>query len=84
MNFFTSHFYENNTDFLDIIETFEHKAKFPAALRPLTLQIGAVMLRKGTAVDDLVVDQLMEILPYNRFTLRVSLSSQLNVYLNIW
>lgn len=59
---------------LSVTESFEHKAKFPAALRPTTLQIGSVMLRKATAVDDLVVDKLMEILPYNRFTLRVSSS----------
>ncbi|KAL1933485.1 hypothetical protein VTP01DRAFT_7575 [Rhizomucor pusillus] len=57
-------------------ESFEHKAKFPAALRPTTLQIGSVMLRKATAVDDLVVDKLMEILPYNRFTLRKFLTTK--------
>ena len=51
------------------IESFAHKAKFPPALRPLTLDIGRLMFRED---DNNVVNHLMKILPYNRFTLNVS------------
>lgn len=54
------------------IESFEVKSKFPVALRPVTLDIGQRMFRKLQAVDDDIMTTLIEILPYNRFTMTVS------------
>ena len=54
------------------LESFANKAKFPPALRPLTLDIGRVMFREDHNLDNNVVNHLMKILPYNRFTLNVS------------
>ncbi|ORZ02594.1 hypothetical protein BCR43DRAFT_481801 [Syncephalastrum racemosum] len=50
-------------------ESFEVKSKFPVALRPVTLEIGQRMFRKLQAVDDDIMTTLIEILPYNRFTM---------------
>lgn len=53
-------------------EDFENKAKFPLALKPTVLEAGLIMLRKNKEIDENLVYHLMSILPYNRFTLKVS------------
>lgn len=53
-------------------ETFENKAKFPVALKPTVLEAGLIMFRKIKTIDDNLVQHLMTILPYNRYTLKVS------------
>lgn len=55
-----------------LLEDFENKAKFPLALKPTVLEAGLVMLRKTKEIDENLVHHLMTILPYNRFTLKVS------------
>ncbi|KAI7852300.1 hypothetical protein BDC45DRAFT_513968 [Circinella umbellata] len=57
-------------------ESFAHKAKFPPALRPLTLDIGRIMFREDHNLDNNVVNHLMKILPYNRFTLNKFLTTK--------
>ncbi|SAM07521.1 hypothetical protein [Absidia glauca] len=51
-------------------ETFEVKSKFPSALRPTALQVGTQMFRIYHKLDETVLARLMDILPYNRFTLK--------------
>ncbi|SAM02714.1 hypothetical protein [Absidia glauca] len=50
--------------------SFENKAKFPPRLRPTMLNIGTEMFDTLHQVDDNVVAHLVDILPYNRFTMR--------------
>ncbi|ORX51731.1 hypothetical protein DM01DRAFT_1384428 [Hesseltinella vesiculosa] len=52
-------------------ETFEVKAKFPVSMRPCVIEIGVKMFRLYKQVDENILRHLMEILPYNRFTLKV-------------
>lgn len=56
-------------------EDFENKAKFPLSLKPTVLEAGLIMFRKMKLIDDNLVYHLMTILPYNRFTLKVSLDA---------
>lgn len=51
--------------------SFENKAKFPPRLRSTMLNIGTEMFDTLHQVDDNVVAHLVDILPYNRFTMRV-------------
>ncbi|KAK9708715.1 hypothetical protein K7432_009476 [Basidiobolus ranarum] len=53
-------------------ESFENKAKFPPALRPILTRIAnAYMLATGvTAPDEDLISHLTSILPYNKFTLK--------------
>ncbi|KAI8092654.1 uncharacterized protein BX664DRAFT_327820 [Halteromyces radiatus] len=57
-------------------ETFEVKSKFPTSLRPTVLQVGAKMFRLYHKMDENVVNHLMDILPYNRFTLKKFLTTK--------
>ncbi|KAI9308831.1 hypothetical protein BJ944DRAFT_259518 [Cunninghamella echinulata] len=50
-------------------EDFAIKSKFPTSLRPTVIEIGVRMFRLYNKVDDNVINHLMYILPYNRFTL---------------
>ncbi|KAI9490431.1 hypothetical protein BDB00DRAFT_837809 [Zychaea mexicana] len=61
---------------LAVSESFENKAKFPPALRPITLDIGRIMFREENELDSNVVGHLMKILPYNRFTLNKFLTTK--------
>ncbi|KAL1915672.1 uncharacterized protein VTP21DRAFT_6431 [Calcarisporiella thermophila] len=53
-------------------ESFANKAKFPKALRPIVLAAGRMVFDRAPdrKLDDNFISHLMEILPYNRFTLR--------------
>jgi hypothetical protein len=51
--------------------SFENKARFPPRLRSIMLNIGTEMFDTLHQVDDNVVAHLVDILPYNRFTMRV-------------
>ncbi|KAI8979122.1 Ubinuclein conserved middle domain-containing protein [Mycotypha africana] len=57
-------------------ETFANKSKFPTVLKPTVLEAGLIMLRKHRVIDDNLVQHLMTILPYNRFTLRKFLTTK--------
>ncbi|KAI8047671.1 uncharacterized protein B0P05DRAFT_592546 [Gilbertella persicaria] len=57
-------------------ETFENKAKFPLTLKPTVLEAGLVALRKHKTIDENLVQHLMKILPYNRFTLKKFLTTK--------
>ncbi|KAK4513581.1 uncharacterized protein ATC70_005585 [Mucor velutinosus] len=57
-------------------ENFNNKAKFPAALKPTVLEAGLITLRKHRIIDDNIVYHLMQILPYNKFTLRKFLTTK--------
>ncbi|KAL9549394.1 hypothetical protein MBANPS3_005236 [Mucor bainieri] len=57
-------------------EDFSNKAKFPAALKPTVLEAGLITLRKNRIIDDNLVFHLMQILPYNKFTLRKFLTTK--------
>ncbi|KAI8359824.1 hypothetical protein BD560DRAFT_405361 [Blakeslea trispora] len=57
-------------------ESFENKAKFPLVLKPTVLEAGLVALRKNRVIDENLVQHLMKILPYNRFTLKKFLTTK--------
>lgn len=57
-------------------ENFNNKAKFPAALKPTVLEAGLITFRKHRFIDDNLVYHLMNILPYNKFTLRKFLTTK--------
>lgn len=57
---------------MSFAEDFKYKAKFPPNLRPTTLDIGRLMYREKNMLDGNLITHLMNILPYNRFTLTVS------------
>ncbi|KAF1801663.1 hypothetical protein V8B55DRAFT_1472916 [Mucor lusitanicus] len=57
-------------------EDFSNKAKFPAALKPTVLEAGLITLRKHRIIDENLVYHLMQILPYNKFTLRKFLTTK--------
>lgn len=52
-------------------ENFENKAKFPLSLKPTVLEAGLIMFRKSKTIDENLIQHLMSILPYNRYTLKV-------------
>jgi hypothetical protein len=57
-------------------EDFNNKAKFPAALKPTVLEAGLITFRKNRIIDDNLVYHLMNILPYNKFTLKKFLTTK--------
>lgn len=60
-----------NTIHIDT-EDFAVKSKFPPSLRPTVLAAGTIIFRQLNGPDDNFLNHLMAILPYNKFTLRVS------------
>ncbi|KAI9486202.1 MAG: Mdm33 family-domain-containing protein [Benjaminiella poitrasii] len=57
-------------------EKFENKAKFPLTLKPTVLEIGLIAFRNNRVIDDNLVYHLMNVLPYNRFTLKKFLTTK--------
>ncbi|KAI9264782.1 Mdm33 family-domain-containing protein [Sporodiniella umbellata] len=51
-------------------ESFANKARFPEALKPQVLKGGLICFRRNTVLDANFIHHLMEVLPYNRYTLR--------------
>ncbi|ORZ15130.1 hypothetical protein BCR42DRAFT_416468 [Absidia repens] len=57
-------------------ETFEIKSKFPSNLRPTVLEMATKMFRLYHKMDENVINHLMAILPYNRFTMKKFLTTK--------
>ncbi|CAO3593269.1 unnamed protein product [Absidia cylindrospora] len=57
-------------------ETFEIKSKFPSSLRPTVLEMATKMFRLYHKMDENVINHLMSILPYNRFTMKKFLTTK--------